>query len=83
VKNQHELRDFVLTFLWITLRTAVLGGLLLGAVGVIMALLAGAIGAGEAMTRARFLAIVANYAVFGALGGGIIGLVSGLLTQQR
>jgi len=83
VKNDHELRDFVLTFFWITLRTAVMGALIVGALGVGMAALAAVIGAGQEMTPAYFRAIVGNYALFGALCGGIIGIVSGLLTQRR
>jgi hypothetical protein len=82
-EKNHELRDFVLTFFKILLRYALLGVLTGTLLGLAMAGLATAFGAGGEMTNDRFLAIVANYALFGALLGGIAGIVAGLLTQRH
>lgn len=82
MKNEHELRDFVLRFLGTTMRYVIIGTLLGAVAGLSMALLAGAAG-DETVTRAQFLAIVGNYVVFGALASGIVGIIAGLLTQPR
>lgn len=82
MKNEHELRDFVLRFLGTTVRYVLIGTLLGAVSGAGMALLASAVG-DEPVTRARFMSIVGNYVVFGALASGIIGIIAGLLTQPR
>lgn len=73
--------QFVIRAAKTVLRYMVIGGLLVGGIGLLIALATAAF-AGSGTPEATFVAGVTwNYAKLGIAGGGIIGLLYGLLAQ--
>jgi hypothetical protein len=71
------LRDAALT----TLRYMVIGAIIMGGIGTIIAVLASQFGSTGPLSISYVAGIAWSYAKIGLFGGGILGLIYGLLTQ--
>ena len=65
----------------IVLRGMILGAIIVGGIGLLIAAAAAFFGGAGPLTPAYLAPIVLNYVQVGLFGGGIIGLLYGLLSQ--
>jgi hypothetical protein len=65
----------------IVIRYMAIGAIILGGIGVLVAVAASIFGNADPFSWAYVAGIAWNYAKIGLFGGGIIGLLYGLLTQ--
>jgi hypothetical protein len=78
-----EWRRFIGHIIWSILRYALIGALILGAVGAALQLVFWLLGQMPEVDLPFFLRTTANWALIGGLFAGILGLIYGLLTSRN
>ena len=83
MNDERVLLRFIRTMLAAILRNALIGAAICVGIGLLIILLGVLTGSDFDTTPQRVLRILGNYALFGALFGGIIGILYGMLAQKE
>ena len=80
--DDNLLARFVLGIVRNVLKYALRGAVIIGLIGLTVALVTGLLDDSMGFAASRLLDIVVNYAILGALGGAVVGMIYGLVTQK-
>lgn len=80
--DDNLLARFVLGIARNVIKYALRGAVIVGLIGLGIVVVTGLLDGGAGLSAGRLVEVVANYAVFGALGGAVVGMIYGLVTQK-